>query len=217
MIKYVPNVLSFSRPFFAALIILLLLQGYLLWAFINVILAGLTDIYDGMLARKYQVHSSLGALLDPIMDKLFVLLLTAFLFFIDYDKSHSPWLIVLLNWWLIMVWVRNSSQLMVVPILGIAKRSFKVQPKPFAKWGTVFNFVVLDALIFFELIQNLHLSDILLKNKEFTKVLNIPLTIILDFIYNYTHFTLLSSFVFRVDVGFSEEGSEATVFFGYPF
>ena len=86
---------------------------------------------------------------------------------------------------------RNSSQLMVVPILGIAKRSFKVQPKPFAKWGTVFNFVVLDALIFFELIQNLHLSDILLKNKEFTKVLNIPLTIILDFIYNYTHFTLL--------------------------
>ena len=35
--------------------------------------------------------------------------------------------------------------------------------------------------------------------------------------YGFGTRIVLSSFVFRVDVGFSEEGSEATVFFGYPF
>ena len=102
-----------------------------------------------------------------------------------------------------MVWVRNSSQLMVVPILGIAKRSFKVQPKPFAKWGTVFNFVVLDALIFYEQGTVAPNTGELWKNIKNS--------------YGFGTRIVLSSFVFRVDVGFSEEGSEATVFFGYPF
>ena len=35
--------------------------------------------------------------------------------------------------------------------------------------------------------------------------------------YGFGTRIVLSSFVFRLDVGFSEEGSETTVFFGYPF
>ena len=82
MIKYIPNILSLSRLFFAVLIVFLLLQDYLLWAFISGILASLTDVYDGVLAREYKVTSHLGSLLDPIMDKFFVLVLAAFFFFI---------------------------------------------------------------------------------------------------------------------------------------
>ena len=36
-------------------------------------LAALTDYFDGSLARKYHVESKLGAILDPIGDKLLVL------------------------------------------------------------------------------------------------------------------------------------------------
>ncbi|MEL0114704.1 MAG: CDP-alcohol phosphatidyltransferase family protein [Gammaproteobacteria bacterium] len=36
-------------------------------------LAALTDYFDGSLARKYRVESKLGAILDPIGDKLLVL------------------------------------------------------------------------------------------------------------------------------------------------
>ncbi len=190
MIQYIPNILSISRPFFAIFIIILLSKDLLLYSFISCVLAGITDVYDGMLAREYKITSSLGAVLDPIMDKLFVLMLSTFLFFY-YDKEKAIWLITLLTLWFIMVWVRNISQLLAVPILKIAKKKFKVKPKLFAKWGTVFNFIVLAALIFFETLQKFHLSSTLLQDNKFFNILTIPLTITVDFIYNYTHFTLL--------------------------
>ena len=190
MIQYIPNTLSISRPFLAILIIILLSQGLLLWSFISCILAGLTDIYDGMVARDYKVTSSLGSVLDPVMDKLFVLMLSAFLF-INYDKEKAVWIIILLTSWVIMVWIRNVSQLLSVPILKIAKRSFKVDPKPFAKWGTIFNFIVLASLIFFEMIQKFYSLNTLLEGNKIFNTLNIPLTLVVNFVYNYTHFTLL--------------------------
>ena len=61
------NLLTFSRIFLAAIIFLLLMSpdGYLL-AFILFFLAGVTDYFDGYLARKYNAVSQLGEILDPI-------------------------------------------------------------------------------------------------------------------------------------------------------
>ena len=68
------NLLTFSRIFLAAIIFLLLMSpdGYLL-AFILFFLAGVTDYFDGYLARKYNAVSQLGEILDPIADKILVL------------------------------------------------------------------------------------------------------------------------------------------------
>ncbi len=44
------------------------------WAFYLFIAAGLTDLLDGVLARRWQQQTSIGAILDPMADKL---LLTA--------------------------------------------------------------------------------------------------------------------------------------------
>lgn len=46
-----------------------------------VVLAMLSDIIDGYLARRYRYTSKLGAALDPIMDKFFVYFVLAVLFF----------------------------------------------------------------------------------------------------------------------------------------
>jgi CDP-diacylglycerol--glycerol-3-phosphate 3-phosphatidyltransferase len=72
------NLLTFSRIFLAAIIFLLLMSpdGYLL-AFILFFLAGITDYFDGYLARKYNAVSQLGEILDPIADKILIL----FIFF----------------------------------------------------------------------------------------------------------------------------------------
>ena len=68
------NLLTLSRIFLAAIIFLLLMSpdGYLL-AFILFFLAGITDYFDGYLARKYNAVSQLGGILDPIADKILIL------------------------------------------------------------------------------------------------------------------------------------------------
>jgi CDP-diacylglycerol--glycerol-3-phosphate 3-phosphatidyltransferase len=47
-------------------------DDYLL-AFILFFLAGITDYFDGYLARKYNAVSQLGEILDPIADKILIL------------------------------------------------------------------------------------------------------------------------------------------------
>ena len=68
------NTLTFSRIILAAIIFLLLMSpdGYLL-ALVLFFLAGVTDYFDGYLARKYNAVSKLGEILDPIADKILIL------------------------------------------------------------------------------------------------------------------------------------------------
>ena len=59
---------------FTFLIFVLLISpdGYLL-ALVLFFLAGVTDYFDGYLARKYNAVSQLGEILDPIADKILIL------------------------------------------------------------------------------------------------------------------------------------------------
>jgi len=68
------NILTLSRIFLAAIIFVLLMlpEGYLL-ALVLFFLAGVTDYFDGYLARKYNAVSQLGEVLDPIADKILIL------------------------------------------------------------------------------------------------------------------------------------------------
>ena len=42
------------------------------WALFLFFLAGISDYWDGFLARKYKLESTIGAVLDPIADKILV-------------------------------------------------------------------------------------------------------------------------------------------------
>ena len=68
------NILTLSRILLAAVIFVLLMspEGYLL-ALVLFFLAGVTDYFDGYLARKYNAASQLGEILDPIADKILIL------------------------------------------------------------------------------------------------------------------------------------------------
>ena len=65
------------------------------------LLAGLTDVIDGYIARKYSMETSLGRLLDPFVDK--VLICGAFIFFAGANfvidgrnvTDIAPWMIIL--------------------------------------------------------------------------------------------------------------------------
>ena len=68
------NIVTLSRILLAAIIFVLLMSpdGYLL-ALVLFFLAGITDYFDGYLARKYNAVSQLGEILDPIADKILIL------------------------------------------------------------------------------------------------------------------------------------------------
>jgi CDP-diacylglycerol--glycerol-3-phosphate 3-phosphatidyltransferase len=70
-IKYVPNILSVSRIFLA--LTLLFIPALSPLFLIIYTLAGITDMIDGPIARKFNVTSNLGANLDGMADYIFAI------------------------------------------------------------------------------------------------------------------------------------------------
>lgn len=66
----IPNWLCFLRIALIPVFTTLFIKGSYIPAFILMIVAALTDLIDGKIARKYNMVSNLGKILDPIADKL---------------------------------------------------------------------------------------------------------------------------------------------------
>ena len=70
------NLITVSRMVFGAIIFVLLTRTELYWySFILFFIASITDYFDGYLARKYNLVSQLGEILDPIADKILIVFL----------------------------------------------------------------------------------------------------------------------------------------------
>lgn len=81
------NALSLLR---APLALLFLICNPLFRSII-VVIAMLTDIIDGYLARRYKYTTRLGAVLDPLMDKFFVFVVVGILF---SENALQPWQLI---------------------------------------------------------------------------------------------------------------------------
>jgi len=75
----IPNLLSISRLFLVFPLILFLEINRPFYVFILIIIGGLTDYFDGFIARKFNLKTRLGAILDPLSDKVFYLIPLVFL------------------------------------------------------------------------------------------------------------------------------------------
>lgn len=98
------NALTFSR---APLILIWLgfavaqelLGGFWLgvWACLAMLLSGLTDAWDGMLARRWKVVSALGKMADPLMDKVFyIVVFPAFVWQVVHQGESGAHALVML-------------------------------------------------------------------------------------------------------------------------
>ncbi len=80
MIKQIPNILTFSRLVLTLVFLVMILYApsaanrasFLDTAFVLFIISGLTDIFDGIAARRLNVASKFGRMLDPLVDKILV-------------------------------------------------------------------------------------------------------------------------------------------------
>ena len=70
MLKHVPNALTIIRFFLIPFIVVNIFNGNYILAFIFFTVSGITDIADGCIARKFNLISNFGKLMDPLADKL---------------------------------------------------------------------------------------------------------------------------------------------------
>lgn len=66
----IPNWLCFLRIALIPVFSILFIKGMYIPAFIIMAVAAITDLFDGKIARKFNMVSNLGKILDPIADKL---------------------------------------------------------------------------------------------------------------------------------------------------
>ena len=70
MLKHIPNILTIIRFLLIPTIVYYIFNGNYLLAFIIFTISGVTDIADGFIARKFNLISTFGKLMDPLADKL---------------------------------------------------------------------------------------------------------------------------------------------------
>jgi len=90
--KNLPNILTVGRLFLTVAFIYCLLHAgmaAMVMAIALFVIASLTDFYDGYLAKKYNLISDFGKIMDPIADKFLVL---AAFFIFERMRIIAPWI-----------------------------------------------------------------------------------------------------------------------------
>ena len=122
-----PNQLTLLRMVFLPFIILNLLDRNYKLALILFVLAGLTDTFDGIVARKLHQQTRIGEYLDPIADKL--LLSTMFLVLA---------ILHLIQWrYTVLVFSRDICILGVSAVLYVIAGLRNFRPSIFGKMNTL--------------------------------------------------------------------------------
>jgi cardiolipin synthase len=133
----VPNQITLLRlGFLPGFLILIFYERYG-WALGVLVLAGLSDGIDGLLARRLNQKSELGAYLDPIADKL--MLSSSFVILAFKHK---------IAWWLtILILSRDVLMLMVAAVILLISGYRPFPPSIYGKLTTTFQILLVFAVI----------------------------------------------------------------------
>jgi cardiolipin synthase len=135
--------LTILRIVFVPVFIILLSDGHLGWALAIFVTAGLTDVLDGVIARRFGQKTSIGAVLDPLADKL---LMTTSIVILSLPQMGFP--NVIPRWLMILTVSRDFFILLVslVIVLMVGWRSFK--PTAYGKASTVLQVTTVLAVLY---------------------------------------------------------------------
>ncbi|MFQ5738598.1 MAG: CDP-alcohol phosphatidyltransferase family protein [Acidobacteriota bacterium] len=128
------NLLTILRIFLVPVLILLILYGHLTGALIVFLLAGMTDLLDGLIARRFDQSSPLGTMLDPIADK--VLLVSSF---VALSLPTAELTVRIPLWLTVSVISRDILLITGVVIIHLALGSHVFPPSSYGKWTTAFQ------------------------------------------------------------------------------
>lgn len=150
MLKYIPNVLTIIRFLLIPFSIYALVNDQYILAIIIITVSGLTDVLDGAIARKFNLVTNFGKLIDPLADKVTQLSILGTLVL----KNIIP------LWILIVVLVKEAA--MVAGASFLYGKELVVSSKWYGKAATVlFYIAIIVSMILRDLNINTNLNLIL--------------------------------------------------------
>lgn len=138
----IPNLLSFLRIVIVPVFAYFFMQGQYGWAVFMLVLSGLSDFFDGKIARKFNQISALGKMLDPVADKLTQITL-AVLLFLSFNKAEDATLKAFS--WVFLVFIVKEF---VMVIGGAIMLACGIRPGAAEIYGKVATFAFYAVMIF---------------------------------------------------------------------
>jgi cardiolipin synthase len=161
----IPNSLTILRILLIPCYIGLLVYGRFDAALIVLIVAGITDALDGAIARLTNQHTRLGAVLDPLADKL---LLTSG--FITLSMIH-----LIPSWVTILVVSRDLILMLGTAVAHFTESHVDITPTFLGKGTTLLQLSYIVTVIFLS-----------------SRHINSPVMVMLPLLFGMVSFTLLS-------------------------
>ena len=131
----VPNLLSVIRIILIPVFAVLYMKGYIWWSVLILAVSGLSDFFDGKIARKFDQVSNLGKMLDPIADKLTIFAI-AIVLFIKFKNAQSQSMQAFA--WVFLLFIAKDIIMLLGGALIIA---LGARPSPAAIYGKVATFM----------------------------------------------------------------------------
>ncbi|KNZ70274.1 CDP-diacylglycerol/glycerol-3-phosphate 3-phosphatidyltransferase [Thermincola ferriacetica] len=144
-----PNLITIGRILLIPLFLLVFWSGRpysIQWAMLVMALAGASDIIDGYLARKLNLITSIGKILDPLADKLMIA-----------AALTSLYLVGLVPLWLFLLIILKELILVLGSGFVVYKREYDVSANAGGKIATVSIYAALFFVSFGLPAQNLFL------------------------------------------------------------
>ena len=137
------NQLTILRIVFVPVFIILLVYHELGWALATFVLAGLTDVLDGIIARRFGQKTSIGAVLDPIADKL-LMVSSILILSLPQMEFHNT----IPRWLMIVIIFRDVFILLVslIVVLMVGWRVFTLSP--YGKISTFMQVITVLAVLY---------------------------------------------------------------------
>lgn len=132
-----PNLLTMLRLFIIPFIVINILDNQWGIAFALIMLAGISDAFDGLLARWLSQQTTLGLYLDPIADKL----LLSTLFLVLTHTHQIPRYVT------ILVFSRDLGILLIATLLFATNTLRNFRPSLFGKLNTFVQIIAVVGIM----------------------------------------------------------------------
>ena len=142
---HIPNIICIIRIILVFPIVYYLHNDEWLYAFVLFFIAGISDGIDGYLARKFSWQSKLGSILDPLADKLLMLVLYIMLAYKD----------IIPDWLALLVVARDIIIILGAMIYHWLTRELNISPLISSKINTAFQITFVIAIMYNSAIASL--------------------------------------------------------------